>query len=383
MEAGPFQFTTPGVSESAFFKLSDGVHPLSLGGQQVLFSAGNEALYQLNVTAALLASMLYEGSTFAALTAALTRDGSDGEAADGAVLELLRQWSAQNLVRATFSSSDVPRCREQYIHIAGVDVAIHYATAAQYMRISPIFSHLARPVGKAASCIDLIEAGRLTFVSSNDGPASVIGAGQAAPFIKGLLVEEVLAAAPPNIALHTACLGHRNRALLLSGPPGGGKTTLAVGLSRSGLDYISDDIALLGPDGRVQGVPLPPAVKKGAWTLLSRYCADITDLPVHMRLDDVPVRYLGLSQPPPIAWMDAGWIVHLRRVAGARLELLKLDPAGALVRLMGEAHSSAGAATIEGMRALIMLVERARCFDLIYSDLDTAIEALSVVCAED
>ena len=383
METGSFQSITADASEPAFFKLSEGVHPHSIGGHQMPFTAANEKLYELNVTAALLASMLHEGSTFAALTAALTRDGFDGEAANGAVLALFCQGSAQRVPHATHSLSDAPRARRQCIHIAAVDVAIRYASIEQYARISPIFSHLARPSGKPAICIEVAEADGLTFVSRNGGPASVIGAGQAGPFIKSLLVEEVLAAAPPNIALHAACLGHRDRALLLSGPPGAGKTTLTVALSRSGFDYVSDDIALLGRDGRVQGVPLPPAVKEGAWPLLDSYCADIAALPVHMRLDDVPVRYLGLPRPPQIAWTDAGWIVHLRRVAGSAPELLELDPVETLVRLMGEAYSSAGAASIGEMRALIALVERARCFELIYSDLDAAIEALSVICAED
>jgi hypothetical protein len=383
MESGSSQFAMTDISGATLFKLSEGVHPLSLGGQQLLFSARNEKLYKLNTTAALLASMLHEGSTFAALTAGLTRRGFGREAAVGTVLELLCQWSAQNIAHATLSASDAPRCREQSIHIAGVDVAIRYANADQYARISPIFSHLARPASRLADRIEVIEGDGLAFVSRNGGAASVIGASQAAPFIKALLVEAVLAAAPPNIALHTACLGHRNRALLLSGPPGAGKTTLTVALSRSGFDYVSDDITLLGSDGRVQGVPFPPAIKKGARPLLARYCADIAALPIHMRLDDVPVRYLGVPRPLRIAWMDAGWIVHLHRVAGARPELRKLDPVGALAQLMGEAHSSAGAATIDEMRALIALAERARCFDLIYSDLDAAVEALAVVCAED
>ncbi|WP_423601899.1 hypothetical protein [Sphingomonas sp. MS122] len=383
MEAGSFQFAAADVSEPISLKLSEGVHPLLVGGRQALFSARGEKLYELNGTAALLASMLREGSTFAALAAALARDGFDGEAANGTVMELLCQWSAQNVVDATMSPSDAPGSWKQCIHVAGVDAAIHYAGAEQYMRISPIFSHLAHPISKPATCIDIADADGLTFVSCNGGSASVIGASQAAPFIKGLLVEDILAAAPPNIALHTACLAHRDRALLLGGPPGAGKTTLTVALSRSGFDYVSDDISLLGRDGRVQGVPFAPAIKDGGWALLRRFCADIAALPTHMRLDDVAVRYLCLTQPPPIVWMNAGWIVHLRRVAGARPELRKIDPVAALVRLMDEAHSAAGAATLEEMRTLIALVERARCFDLIYSDLDAAIEALSVLCAED
>lgn len=383
MKAGSFQFATADVSGPVRFSLPKGVHPLSIGGRQALFSVASEKLYELNPTAALLASMLHEGSTFAALTAALERDGFDGEAAKDAVLALLRQWSAQNMVHAAVFPSNASRSRRQCIHIAGLDAVIHYADTGQYARISPIFAHLARPPGKPATSIEVVDADGLTFVSRNGGPASVIGASQVAPFIKGLLVEDVLAAAPPNIALHTACLAHRDRALLLGGPPGAGKTTLTVALSRSGFDYVSDDISLLGPDARVQGVPFAPAVKEGAWPVLRRCRSDIATLPTHIRLDEVAVRYPGLTRPPHIASMDAGWIVHLRRAAGARVEFCKLDPTETLVRLMGDAYSTTGAATLEDMRTLIALVERARCFDLIYSDLDPAIEALSVLCAQD
>ncbi|WP_343518998.1 hypothetical protein [Sphingomonas sp.] len=382
MEAGSFQFAAD-VSEPILCGLAKGVHPLSIGKRRMLFSAAAETLYELNAPAALLASMLREGSPVAALAAALERDGFDRDAAKGTVLELLCRWSARNIVHATISPRGSPRSWKQCIHIAGVDAAIHYADVGQHARTSPIFSHLARPIGGSATSIAVVDADGLTFVSRNGGPASVIGPAQAAPFIKGLLVEEVLAAAPPDIALHTACLRHRGRALLLGGPPGAGKTTLGVALARSGFEYVSDDMSLLGRDGRVRGVPFAPAVKEGAWPLLRRYCPELAALPAHMRLDDIPVRYPGLVQAPRIAWMDAGWIVHLRRLAGATPELRPLDPVEALVRLMDEAHSAAGAATIADMRALIALVERARCFDLIYSDLDAAIAALSVRCAED
>jgi energy-coupling factor transporter ATP-binding protein EcfA2 len=201
--------------------------------------------------------------------------------------------------------------------------------------------------------------------------------------VKGLLVEEILSASPPSIALHTACMALRGGALLLSGAPGAGKSTLATALSHAGVGYAGDDITLLHPDGLVQGVPFAASVKRGAWPLLRRSFPQLTALPTHVRLDGLPVRYL----PVPTARSHAGWlkvdrIVHLRRTPDARAQLLEREPAVALTWLMGEAHSSSGPAKLEDLRVFIGVVQQARRHELIYSDLDDAVRTLIAACAD-
>jgi hypothetical protein len=48
-------------------------------------------------------------------------------------------------------------------------------------------------------------------------------------------------------AVHAAAVAHRGRALVLAGPSGAGKTTLAVALAALGLEILSDELAILDP----------------------------------------------------------------------------------------------------------------------------------------
>ena len=58
--------------------------------------------------------------------------------------------------------------------------------------------------------------------------------------------------------LHAAALANEGRGLLLAGPSGAGKTTLALALRRAGFQFLGDDTCLMlpGPDGvRVHSLP--------------------------------------------------------------------------------------------------------------------------------
>jgi hypothetical protein len=48
-------------------------------------------------------------------------------------------------------------------------------------------------------------------------------------------------------AIHAASVAHRGRALVLAGPSGAGKTTLALALAALGLELLSDELAVLDP----------------------------------------------------------------------------------------------------------------------------------------
>ena len=48
--------------------------------------------------------------------------------------------------------------------------------------------------------------------------------------------------------LHAACLSRGGRAVVIAGTAGAGKSTLALGLARAGLDYLGDDMVFLRDD---------------------------------------------------------------------------------------------------------------------------------------
>lgn len=368
----------------AFFRLSAGADLLRVGGRIALFSPGGERLYELNETAALLASMLKEGATLGTLATALEEGGFDGATARRLTIDLLKQWSRQGVIEGAAPVESPPPHGSQPIHIAGVTATIRYPTDELRALVSPTFAHLVTGAGQAALAdIELVQGDEMVFLSTGGTSYAAIDAGEATPAIKAYLVEQVLAKAPPRIALHTACLARGNGALLLSGPPGAGKSTLTVALSHSGFDYASDDITLLGSEGLVEGVPFAPGLKRGAWPLLRSFRPDLEDLPIHLRLDGIEVRYLTVPQAPPAGEMRAKWIVHLSRAPDARAQLRELDPLDALTRLASEAYSAAGAATLREMRALVALVEQARCYELVYSDLADAVGVLKAACADD
>lgn len=363
------------------YRLSDGVALLRVGGRPALFSQGGEALYALSESADALASRLAAGATFAGLAEVLTDGGMAPAAAGRTLRDLLRLWSARGVAEADIGALRPGQPERLAVRIADVAAELRWSSARLQRLVAPAFAHLAAPGARPRLRFDLVEADGLVLISRNGAGAAVVAAREAAPLVKAWLAEEVLAAAPPAIALHAACLARGARALLLTGAPGAGKTTLALALAEAGFAFAGDDIALLDPDGRVRGVPFAPAAKRGAWPLLRALRPDLSTHPVHRRRDGAELRYLAPLAPPCTARLEVGWTVHLRRTRGAAPELIPLDPVAALTRLTGEAHSAAGPAGLRELRTLIGAAEGAAAFDLVYADLGDAVRILSAACA--
>jgi len=365
----------------AHYRLADDAALIEIGGELGLFSKKGETLYTLNGAAAVAASQLATGTSFAALVEALADDDTDRASIGPLAQTLLRQWSACKVVQADRLPFPKGWRKRQTIRIAKLVAELNYSSEALRQRVSPVFAHLAVSEGEPTVRLELSETDGLVLVSRHDEGGAIVAALEAAPIVKGLLTEEVLATAPPDIALHAACLLTKGQALLLTGAPGAGKTTLTLALPAAGFSFAADDITLLAPDGRVRGIPFAPAVKGGAWPLLRNVVADLDAYPTHRRLDGVEVRYLAPKNPPVTDWLNVGWAVHLCRAADVAPRLIPLTPAQALTRLMAEAHSAAGPADLDTLRAIVSVAERARAFDLVYSDLGDAVRILVHACA--
>ncbi len=163
--------------------------------------------------------------------------------------------------------------------------------------------------------------------------------------------------------------------MLLPALPESGKSTLTLGLVRAGFGYLSDEAAAIDPVTRMLH-PFPKAItlKRGSFDLF----------PEHQPRDGHPgkewaKRHILPEEVGPHALADAcpiGFVVAPKHEQGAKTRLEKISRAEAVTDLWQHAFN----APLYGKRAPILLadaLERARCFRLVFGDLDEAVAALS------
>lgn len=354
---------------------------VSIGGRVAVFSDKRQRLFELNETAAWLARRLEAGTRWSALRDDLADQGLDPIIAGNYARDSLLMWSREGIATATLPAARRQQAARQTIEIAGFRRTLCYGSHALMERIAPVFVHLEAGDDDGATCYDIVAARDLAFVGRSGQPALIVTTLQAAPALKGVLIEDILTAPGAPIALHTACLARHGGALLLAGSPGAGKSTLTVALMAAGFGYGGDDIALVDHAGHVQGLRFAPTIKTGSWRLIADLRADLARAPVHHRLDGKRIRFLSPGHGSSGA-LPVRWIVTLRRSKGAPATLVREDPADALAALIREAYSSQGSASSADIRMLVDLVSGAECHALIYSDLDEAARTLAVLCAD-
>ena len=87
--------------------------------------------------------------------------------------------------------------------------------------------------------------------------------------IHAAVLEDVFSRIGDGFALHGACVARGGRGIVLSGPSGFGKTTLAIQLALRGFRFLSDDLLVVGrTDGIVEPVRRGIHLRPGSRSLL-------------------------------------------------------------------------------------------------------------------
>jgi hypothetical protein len=186
------------------------------------------------------------------------------------------------------------------------------------------------------------------------------------------LVAEVNAAAvrsTDGLAVHAAAVAGGGRSIVLHGPAGSGKTTLAAALASTGFDYVTDEVVAIAPDGTVSAYSKPLSLKPGSWPLLP-------DLDDATRLDGARARYVAA----PAATAD-------RTVPVAVLSLVQrpgpseLRPQRRADALAGLAASCFAGRPFGPAEADIAtrVVAGATCGELLVGDLESAVALVTAL----
>uniref|UniRef100_UPI002FE2D547 PqqD family peptide modification chaperone n=1 Tax=Sinorhizobium chiapasense TaxID=501572 RepID=UPI002FE2D547 len=349
-------------------------------GQNVLFSASQHAIFTLNDTAAYIWRLLEQGKP----TEGVERAGVDARDAHGQVEAAIEDWQRLGLIRPRISPLDISAQEHvsQMLSVAGRRMRILYPIAHALPTMA-IFRHL--EVGDAApdTVFHLAEHGDRLHLFRNGEWLLASAPDQMATLLKGEMLSDVLGAGRYELALHAAALLKNERLVLLCGEPGAGKTTLTMALAHAGFGFASDDVTLLSADGRCIGLPFAPAVKSGAWPLLTDRFPDLDVAPIFRRPDNRRVRYLV---PKAVASLTAqswpvGAVVLLHRDRAARPGLDKIDPVDVLRGLLGGAFAPGGELGDTGFDVLAGVIGSVKAYRLTYSGLDEAVKLIGRACS--
>jgi Coenzyme PQQ synthesis protein D (PqqD) len=202
-----------------------------------------------------------------------------------------------------------------------------------------------------------------------------------APTVKSILLQEAIDHCDYLFYFHAGVLSNGDALVLLPGAQGAGKSTLTTGLMQAGLEYFSDEVALLNQGSKgIRPFPIALCSKKAAWGTLESLFEGFDKLPVHLRLDGKTVRYM----PPPVNPHDPDYdrplpvrhIVFPSYSPDATTELKPLGRVAALERLMEECLAIKRTLTQEAVAWLAEWIEGIDCYELPNSSLQEAVAAV-------
>ena len=181
---------------------------------------------------------------------------------------------------------------------------------------------------------------------------------------------------PDLLHLHSAAVARGNRAVLLVGRSGGGKSTLAAGLVRNGWDYVTDEQVTIVPrDLILRSYARPLTLRSEVWPQFR----ELPSVASVLRMNEAPERHLRVEVPPSeigavsaIAGLRSVVVFEPRRASGSPARSSAVaDVAEALQMLAGTCYDSDRLGR-SGIAALVEIACECPAWRLEYDGLDDA-----------
>ena len=184
------------------------------------------------------------------------------------------------------------------------------------------------------------------------------------------------------LVIHAAVVATEDRAVILPGPPGSGKSTLCAALVLRGWRLLSDELALFDMDSKLlYGMSRPVNLKNASIGLIERFAPDaVLTRPV----SDTTKGTIALMRPPEesVRLSDhaarPAWIVTSHHSPGASPAMERYGKADTFMRIAEQSfnYDIHGA---RGFLAVSELVGACQCHRFTYGELDDAVRAFEAL----
>ena len=382
-----------------------GVHLFLLDDEGIVFDEFRQEVLALNTAAAAIWCLMEQGSdkaeTESTLRAMFDLDTEQARSFTAAALE---DWAARGLLEGTprppapepdeLSLAPLPPypeppplfvCQRHYV-VRQLPLTIRFTDMAQETLVHPVLGHLEAASTTIHCLLDIIATPKgITLYRDGTPRLGCAGLEELAPMAKGLAWQFGLSSGDFLLNMHAGVVAGSAGAILLPAPPGSGKSTLTAALVAAGLDYFSDEVALLAEeDLAVMPFPLAMSVKDTGIDALAGLFPAITALPMHTRMDGKRVVYM----PPPAARVPAPntrravvAIVFPRYVAGVPNTLRALPKPVSFARLLSQCMGVQHRLEARHVTRLVGWIRDLSCYELDFSDLGAAVAAMVTIAS--
>jgi HprK-related kinase A len=188
------------------------------------------------------------------------------------------------------------------------------------------------------------------------------------------------------LVIHAAVVEKNGYAAILPAPPGSGKSTLTAGLVLSGWRLLSDELTLINRrTGLIHPLPRPVSLKNASIDVIRQFDPDVF---INRASHDTIKGTVAHMRPPRDSVLRQhetarpGWVIFPKWQRGAAATLTPRSQAQTFMFLAQNAfnYSHLGA---DGFRVGTALIDQARCYDFVYSDLNDAVATFDRLAAGD
>jgi HprK-related kinase A len=224
--------------------------------------------------------------------------------------------------------------------------------------------------------------GEADFLFDHKSPFDAIPIGQAYAFMEWGMNWCVSLHTNEYLKLHAAALSRGDSAVIMPGVPGAGKSTLCAALGLSGWRILSDEHAMIPPN-TTEVVPLcrPVSLKNESIEVIKSFSSDAIFGPVSKETHKGVVAHMKADLHP-----DSHDTKHLQAKVMIFPRYSRDDPQRLSLRrrtdsfILAAYHSFNYSLLCEaGFEAMKTLIENVDCYDLVYHDLDWAIQAMDAL----
>lgn len=220
------------------------------------------------------------------------------------------------------------------------------------------------------------QGGGRFLISGGGAPAADLGHADVLGFLVERIVQALIVDLASAPALHAGAVTWQDKAILIAGASGAGKSSLVAWLVEQGCSYVTDEICLVGDEACVVGLPRALVIKKHGFTNVEKFNCLKAAARVPVGADIALA--LGPAESNVDTALCCGLIVLPQFKSGSALEIRSLSPGEAAFRLMA-CNLNARNLADGGVRTISALSRAAPCITLQYGDFNQLDGVLDVL----